>query len=108
VLLAARSRRDFQAWMRGRELARLTAHTVVEPRHFKAVIDAVRAQDWCVASEEHELGVHALAVPLRNLEGETVAALNVVTLPQRLQPGVLQKDLLPLLQDAARELRPLL
>ena len=108
VLLAARSRRDFQAWMRGRELARLTAHTVVEPRHFKALIDTVRAQDWCVASEEHELGVHALAVPLRNLEGGTVAALNVVTLPQRLQPGVLQKDLLPLLQDAARELRPLL
>ena len=74
----------------------------------RTLIDTVRAQDWCVASEEHELGVHALAVPLRNLEGGTVAALNVVTLPQRLQPGVLQKDLLPLLQDAARELRPLL
>jgi IclR family pca regulon transcriptional regulator len=32
-----------------------------------------------VASEEHELGVHALAVPLRNMEAARVAALNVVT-----------------------------
>ena len=67
-----------------------------------------RAVDFCVASEEHELGVHALAVPLRNLQGQTVAALNVVTSPQRLEQGTLQRELLPLLLDAARELRPLL
>jgi IclR family transcriptional regulator, pca regulon regulatory protein len=108
VLLAAKSRRDFQDWMRGRELPRLTAHTVVESRPFKALIAQVRTQDWCVASEEHELGVHALAVPLRNLEGRTVAALNIVAPPQRLESRSMQKDLLPLLQDAARELRPLL
>jgi IclR family pca regulon transcriptional regulator len=61
-----------------------------------------------VASEEHELGVHALAVPLRNMQGKTVAALNVVASPDRLEPQTLQTDLLPLLLDAARELRPLL
>jgi len=108
VLLAARSKSEFNAWMKGRELPRLTVHTLVDPRQFRAVIAQVRAQDWCVASEEHELGVHALAVPLRNMEGRTVAALNVVAPPQRLDPRVLQKDLLPLLLEAARELRPLL
>jgi IclR family transcriptional regulator, pca regulon regulatory protein len=108
VLLAARSRGEFNAWMKGRQLARLTAHTTVEPRAFKALIDEVRRQDWCVASEEHELGVHALAVPLRNMEGRTVAALNVVASPQRLERRALQKDLLPLLLEAARELRALL
>ena len=50
----------------------------------------------------------ALAVPLRNMRGVTVAALNVVTTPERLEPEVMQRDLLPLLLDAARELRPLL
>ena len=72
------------------------------------MIEEVRAQDWCVASEEHELGVHALAVPLRNLQGQTVAALNVVASPQRLDLRQMQRDLLPMLLDAARELRPLL
>ncbi|WP_048441052.1 IclR family transcriptional regulator C-terminal domain-containing protein [Caenimonas sp. SL110] len=108
VLLAATTRAAFNAWMKGRELARLTAHTTVDPREFRAVIDQVRTQDFCVASEEHELGVHALAVPLRNMQGQTVAALNVVAPPQKLQAAQMQSDLLPLLLEAARELRPLL
>jgi IclR family pca regulon transcriptional regulator len=108
VLLAAKARGELAAWLKGRELPRLTGHTVVEPRAFRALIEQVRAQDYCVASEEHELGVHAVAVPLRDMEGRTVAALNVVTTRQRLEPKSLQRDLLPLLLAAARELRPLL
>jgi len=108
VLLAAKPRREFTAWMKGRELPRLTGHTQVEARAFRDLIDQVRRQDYCAASEEHELGVHAVAVPLRDLEGRTVAALNVVTTRQRVEPRALQKDLLPLLLEAARELRPLL
>jgi IclR family transcriptional regulator, pca regulon regulatory protein len=108
VLLAARSRSDFNAWLRGRELPRLTGHTTVDARGFRAVIDQVRQQDWCVASEEHELGVHAVAVPLRNMDGLTIAALNVVTTRARVEPRVLQRELLPLLQEAAREIRALL
>src|SRR6478672_5623480 len=62
VLLAAKSRGDFNAWMKGRELPRLTAHTTSDAKAFRALIDAVRQQDFCAAGEEHELGVHALAV----------------------------------------------
>lgn len=108
ILLAGKSKAAFNAWMKGRELARLTAHTTVEPRKFKALIEEVRSKDYCVASEEHEIGVHALAVPLRNLQGETVAALNVVAAPDRLATTAMKADLLPLLIGAARELRPLL
>ena len=108
VLLAAKPRREFNAWIKGRELPRLTGHTQVDARAFRDLIDRVRQQDYCAASEEHELGVHAVAVPLRDLEGRTVAALNVVTTRQRVEPRALQKDVLPLLLEAARELRPLL
>jgi len=94
--------------MKKRVLPRLTLHTVTENRPFRAVIEQVRRDDFCLTSEEHELGVHALAVPLRNLQGQTVAALNVVASPARLAPQVMQRDLLPLLLEAARELRPLL
>jgi IclR family transcriptional regulator, pca regulon regulatory protein len=108
VLLAAKTKAEFNAWMKGRELARLTARTIVDPRKFRALVEEVRAQDFCIASEEHELGVHALAIPLRNLQGQTVAALNVVAAPQRLEMRQMQRGLLPLLLEAARELRPLL
>jgi IclR family transcriptional regulator, pca regulon regulatory protein len=108
ALIAAKSKADFNAWMKGRELARLTARTTVDPRKFRALIEEVRVQDFCVAGEEHELGVQALAVPLRNLQGQAVAALNVIAAPHRVEPRAMQRNLLPLLLDAARELRPLL
>ena len=108
VLLAAKPRAEFTAWLRGKALPRLTAHTTVEPKALRAIVDTVRQQAWCVASEEHELGVHALAVPLRNMEGRVVAALNLVTQPSRLQAPALLRDTLPLLQEAARQARALL
>ena len=50
----------------------------------------------------------AVAVPLRDSAGATVAALNVVLQPGRLGRGQLEGDMLPRLRTAARELRPLL
>src|SRR6478735_5522985 len=97
VLLAGKSKGEFSAWLKGRELPRLTTHTVVDLKRFRAIVARVREADHCAASEEHELGVHALAVPLRNMEGRTVAAMNVVAAAARLDQG----DLLPLLLDAA-------
>jgi len=108
VLLAAKTKTDFGVWMKGRTLARLTPLTTTEPKAFRTVIDTVRKQDFCLSSEEHELGVHALAVPLRNAQGITVAALNVVASHNRLTTQAMLKDLLPQLFEAARELRPLL
>ncbi len=108
VLLAAQGKTAFTQWLKGRSLARLTPRTVIDPKLFRGVIEQVRADDFCLAVEEHELGVHALAVPLRNMQGKTVAALNVVASPQRLSGPAMQQGLLPLLLDAARELRPLL
>jgi IclR family pca regulon transcriptional regulator len=108
VLLAAKTKTEFNAWMKGRTLARITPHTLTDSRAFRAVIDQTRKDDYCVASEEHELGVHALAIPLRNMQGKTLAAINVVASPARLTGTALAREMLPLLQEAAMELRALL
>jgi len=42
------------------------------------------------------------------MQGRTVAALNVVASPQAHPPETLKQTLLPLLQEAAREVRALL
>ena len=108
VLLASLPKAQFSAWLKGRTLARLTPHTVTEPSLLRQLIAEVRDQDHGLCSEEHELGVHAVAVPLRDAQGRTVAALNVVLTASRVQSGAVQRELLPLLQEAARELLPLL
>ena len=108
VLLAALNDAEFEAWAQDRLLPRLTALTCTDMSQFRGIIAHIKTADYAIASQEHELGVHALAVPVRNMQGSTVAALNVVTQPARLEPQELQRDLLPLLQDAARELRALI
>ena len=108
ILLASLSKSDFAAWLKGRELARITPQTEISPAAFRALIAQVRADDFCLAREAHELGIHALAVPLRDMQGRTLAALNVVGTAVQLSDAAVQRQWLPLLQEAARELRPLL
>jgi IclR family pca regulon transcriptional regulator len=108
VLLANLPKADFKTWLQGRELARITPQTEVGVRPFKALIEQVRRNDHAVARDGHELGIHALAVPLRNMQGHTLAALNVVGTADQLSEAAVQRKWLPLLQEAARTLRPLL
>lgn len=109
VLLANLPAAQFKAWLQGRlldgRLPRLTAHTLSDVRLFKQAVAQAAREDYGLANQEHELGVHALAVPLRDLQGRTVAALNVVSTAERLAPEGLHRDWLPLLFDAAAGLR---
>jgi IclR family pca regulon transcriptional regulator len=108
VLLASLPPADFKLWLKDRELPRITPQTEVGVAKFKRLIEQVRRDDHCVARDAHELGIHALAVPLRNMQGRTLAALNVVGTAEQLSDSAVQRKWLPLLLEAARELRPLL
>ena len=108
VLLAALNAAQLTQWLKGRSLPRLTPHTVTQARALRARLAAVRKADYGFASEEHELGVEAIAVPLRDMQGHTVAALNLVLSGSRHTEATLRRDMLPLLFEAAREVRSLL
>jgi len=107
VLLAGLGEAALAQWLEDHPLRRLTAHTVTDTQVLKASIDAARQLDYSLAVQEHELGVQALAVPLRNARGQVVGALNVVAAPHRWNTDALLAALLPVLQDAAQELRAL-
>jgi len=108
MLLAGLSAAQLTQWLKARSLARLTPNTVTQVRLLRQRIAQARRDDFCFASEEHELGVQALAVPLRDMQGRTTAALNVVLSGGRHQEEALRRDMLPLLFEAAREVRSLL
>ena len=108
VLLAAKTKAELKQWLKASAMPRLTAYTVTDAKELKVRIEQAQKQDFCVVCEEHELGVQALSVPLRNVRGQTLAALNVVVAPHRMSLAAMQRQLLPVLQNAARELRPLL
>lgn len=108
VLLAAKTKTDLNAWLKGRDLPRLTGHTVTDVKALRARIVQAQVDDFAISCEEHELGVSAMCVPLRNAQGKTVAALNVVLSSAEMNAAKVQQRFLPLLQGAAQEVRALL
>jgi IclR family transcriptional regulator, pca regulon regulatory protein len=108
VLLANLEPAQTKAWLEANPLSRLTAHTATQVKDLKQKLKTIAKQEYCLAAQEHELGVDALAVPLRNERGETVAALNLVRSWSGENSSDLVKRWLPLLQQTAQALRPLI
>lgn len=64
-----------------------------------------RLHDYCIARDLH---VHAIAVPIRDSHGTVLAALNVVGTAQMMKTESAAQELLKMLQESARDLRPML
>jgi len=54
-----------------------TPHTITEATTLEAELVKVRDQGWASTAEEFELGLNAVAVPIRNATGDVVAAVGV-------------------------------
>lgn len=108
MLLSGLPNDELHAWLRSCVLRRLTALTVTDVPAFEALLEVCRTDDYCWTAQEYELGVQALAVPLRDTRGYVLGALNVVAPMHRWEPTEFRNTLLPVLQDAAQELRGLL
>ena len=54
-----------------------TPHTITEPAMLEAELAAVREQGWASTAEEFEIGLNAVAAPVRDATGEVVAAVGV-------------------------------
>ena len=65
---------------------------------------AAHAQDYAYVSEENELGVHAIAIALRNASGHCAGALNAVASTDTTSATTLTKQVLPLMRAEARDL----
>lgn len=113
MLLAALPKERRLAWLS--ELSRqpggmpkLTHRTTTDPSVLAGLIEEAGTQGYCLVCEEHELGVSAMAVPLIDMRGHTHAALNVVLSATGDRARSLCQQHLPLMQQAAQELRTLL
>jgi len=70
---------------RGR-LERFTDRTVCTAAALERELDEVRVQGWASTVEEYEVGLNALAAPLRDHSGQVVAAVSVSGPSYRLTP----------------------
>ena len=84
------------------KLPSYTSDTVTSRARLRRDLAEVRDQGYAVAVDELEVGLTAIAAPIRNAHGDVIASLSVSGPTFRLgEPRV--KELVPVVQDAADE-----
>ncbi|SDT46306.1 IclR family transcriptional regulator [Actinoplanes derwentensis] len=61
----------------GQPLERFTVATVTGAAELAAELDRARSTGWAFTAEEYEVGLNAIAAPIRGADGSVVAALSV-------------------------------
>jgi IclR family acetate operon transcriptional repressor len=85
------------------ELMPYTDRTITDRTRLRAELDAVRAAGFATAIDELELGLAAIAVPVRGARGDVIAALSISG-PSLRMTSTRIRDLKAVLIDEAREL----
>ena len=71
----------------GRALERRTQNTITDPADLDAQLREVRESGYARTSEELEVGLNAIAAPVRGADGEVVAGLDVSGPAHRIAPA---------------------
>lgn len=108
ILLSYLTQEAQHEWLEKYPLKALTKYTCTDNVEFLQLLHTVRADEFCYSAEEHELGVHALAVPIYNYRFDVIAALNIVSPTGRTSKEYLLQHILPLLRETSSEFRQLL
>ncbi|WP_311272713.1 MULTISPECIES: IclR family transcriptional regulator C-terminal domain-containing protein [unclassified Rhizobium] len=77
VLLAALDREEQRAVLEKSDRRARTALTLIEIEALMDELVATRQRGYALIDQEVELGLRSIAVPVNNVRGQTVAALNV-------------------------------
>ena len=99
--LAPSERDDYFARVK---LVAHTSKTQIAPDKLRNDLDAVVSAGYAIVDQELEIGLRSIAVPVRDLAGKVVAAMNISTQASRVSIAELERRFLPELEAGAREL----
>ena len=92
-----------RATMPARQLASLTPQTITDPGRLRVELVQVRRDGFAEAVDELEIGLAAIAVPVRGAGGQVIAALSITGPTVRMTPDRIA-ELKPILIEEARAL----
>jgi IclR family transcriptional regulator, pca regulon regulatory protein len=101
VLLAAQDEAWLDAYLAATTLPSITDRTVSRPTSLRSELARVRRHGYALVDQELEEGLRAIAVPIRDAEGQVVAAVNLAVHAGRWPVEAIRGELLPRLREAA-------
>ncbi|MBO0347404.1 IclR family transcriptional regulator domain-containing protein [Roseibium limicola] len=101
VLLAGLPDSALDAYIASVKPEAITSRSITDPCQLRREIMDVRDKGYSTTVDQLDYGITALAVPIRDLEGRTIAALNTSGYTGRITPESLVEERLPSLREAA-------
>ncbi|MBV0913829.1 IclR family transcriptional regulator domain-containing protein [Anianabacter salinae] len=108
MLLADLADEDVDRYLSTTDFVPLSPKTETDPDRLRDLVRDVRARGYSVICEELELGMLAMAVPVRNRNGRTVAALSISAAIARVGLEQAEREFLPVLLARADALSRML
>ena len=108
TLLASLEPEEAMTRLARMERRRLTPWTCTGLDQLRTILDEVRRTGYCVVSQELEVGLISISVPVFNNAGDTVAAVNIASASSRMSVEDMAPQFLAALLETQKDLRPLI
>jgi IclR family transcriptional regulator, pca regulon regulatory protein len=108
VLLAALDDAALDQFLDDHPLERYTPRTITDPDEFRAQLQAVRQQGYCLVDQELEIGLRAVSVPVTGRDRRIGAALSASSPADCATLADIRRECLTPLRRAAETLSPAL
>ncbi|MCC4254490.1 helix-turn-helix domain-containing protein [Sphingobium naphthae] len=105
VLLGALDTDEARALLAAAGRPKRTPHTLIDIDEIMVAVDTARRDGYALSDEELEVGMRSMAVPIRDAEGECIAALSMSVSAVRISAETMREQFLPALQECAAALR---
>lgn len=108
AILAGMGEAASDAWLAARELQAFTPFTISSKEQLRSALQRFRRQGWALLEQQLELNYRGIAVPLLDRNNAVQGAISI-TMPinqENTEDAI--KRVLPVLQEVARSLRPLI
>ena len=105
AILAHQTPEALEAYLRRVRLEPRTPKTVTDREQLQQILQTTRRQGYALVSEELELGLRSIAVPLIQKNGQVSVALNISAQAARIPVSEMEGRFLPALRSASEALR---
>ena len=102
TLLAHSPQPEVEAWIGTQKFPALTPRTITSAKRLLKELRVIRERGYGIDDEEREKGVRCLAAPVRNHNGDVVAAISVAAPVDRVPQDLVGSDIAAAVVAAAR------
>lgn len=108
VMLACGPEEFMDKWLQTHEIRSFTSYTIASKEALREHLIGVKRQGWAISEEQLELNFRGIAVPLLDRQNKVHGAISLTMPINHEETDHALNRILPVLLEAARNLRPLL